>query len=66
MKTGTGFEAYSISRRGTKYLDLIEAGVVLEDAVYPHHDNDGDGTIRGQMMNLNPISLFIKFILPFF
>ena len=45
MRTGTGFEAFSIQNKGTKYLDLIEAGVVLEDAVYPHPDfgQDFDG-----------------------
>ena len=43
MRKGTGFEAFFIKNKGTTYLDLIEAGVVLEDAVYPHPDHDGDG-----------------------
>ena len=39
---GIGFGDWNINV-GSNYLGMIEAGSVLEDAVYPVHDNDGDG-----------------------
>jgi len=39
---GMGFQNWNISIT-PNYLGMIEAGVVLEDAVYPNAHNDGDG-----------------------
>jgi len=39
---GLGFEDWNI-KVDSDYIGMIEAGSVLEDAVYPQHDNDGDG-----------------------
>ncbi len=41
-KKGTGFEDWNINVK-SDYLGMIEAGSVLEDAVYPQHDFSGDG-----------------------
>jgi len=45
-QTGEGFDSWRIGFRSKKYQDLIEAGVILEDSVYPHADiiaQGGDG-----------------------
>ena len=39
---GTGFEQWNISVK-PNFFGMIEAGSVLEDAVYPSHDFAGDG-----------------------
>ena len=45
-KEGEGFKDWGIGFSSKNYQDLIEAGVVLEDSVYPHADiiaGGGDG-----------------------
>ena len=39
---GLGFGDWNISVN-SDYIGMIEAGSVLEDALYPSHDNSGDG-----------------------
>jgi hypothetical protein len=40
---GAGFGDWGIVIKTPNYLGMIEAGSVLEDAVYPVHDHAGDG-----------------------
>ncbi|BBW90284.1 hypothetical protein PS1M3_03710 [Pseudoalteromonas sp. PS1M3] len=37
------FKDYNILLHSTDYLSMLQAGVVLEDAVWPRDDHDGDG-----------------------
>jgi len=64
---GIGFGDWNITINNPNYLGMIEAGSVLEDAVYSQHDHAGDGRFNNHFYAAQfnskytcPLTLYMK------